>query len=185
MPAAAKRRAPAKAKPALAAWLPKAAAAELLGVRPRQLERRESQGFIESRREPRKPNESTSRVLYSRADLLALKAGRPNVHARPEREPANGAAPAAQVALQTPGTALAKIASKPNAFDFAGFVAALAQAKAEPKPWLTLDEAAEWSGLSRSYLLECARAGARYVLNQGSSKRASWRFSREGLRAGK
>ena len=70
-------------KPALEAdWLPKPAAAKLLGVAVRQLERRTRQGYIESRREERQINQTTAPVVYSRVDILALKAGKPNIHAR-------------------------------------------------------------------------------------------------------
>lgn len=55
-------------------------------------------------------------------------------------------------------------------------------APAPPKPWLSLDEAAGYSGLPRAWLLAQARNGSWLALNVGSAKRASWRFSRGGLR---
>ncbi len=52
---------------------------------------------------------------------------------------------------------------------------------AAPKPWLTLDEAAEYSGLPKAYLLTLARGGCDLARNVGTEKRASWRFNRDAL----
>ena len=49
-------------------------AAMMLGVSLRQIERRESQGYIEKRKAERRMGESTARSEYSRADIEALKA---------------------------------------------------------------------------------------------------------------
>ena len=54
------------------------------------------------------------------------------------------------------------------------------------RPWLTLDEAAEFSGLPKSWLLLQARGGIGrepfvHAINVGTERRASWRFSRAAL----
>jgi hypothetical protein len=70
-----------------------------------------------------------------------------------------------------------------SADPFAGLAAHLAKlAAAFPSPpptvgqWLTLDEAAERSGLPKSWLLAQARSGADFAMNVGSPKKAVWRF---------
>jgi hypothetical protein len=72
---------------------------------------------------------------------------------------------------------------------FAGLAAHLAQlSQAFPsKPatvgaWLTLDAAAEASGLPKSYLLAQAKLGAPYALNVGSAERPRWRFRTESMK---
>lgn len=56
----------------------------------------------------------------------------------------------------------------------------------EPKPWLTLDEAAAWSGLPKSWLLAQARADSLMssvvIINVGTRERPRWRFNREALK---
>lgn len=187
-------------KTALEEWIPKAAAAKLLGVSLRQLERREQKGYIEKKQLPRLPTESTARVLYSRADLVALRAGKPNVHARvvddsgpdPEAsaEPAvsNGAAPTLALVRRA---APAGTEKDPFAA-LAAHLARLSAAYPAPpvaKPWLSIDEAVEYSGLPRSWLVAQARAGAAFAIDVASGgARQIWRFNREALgaaRAGK
>jgi hypothetical protein len=78
--------------------------------------------------------------------------------------------------------------------DVSRVVAALAAQT--PKPWLTLGEAAEFSGLPKAWLLAVARLGhpesaadraycdphgTVVAVNVGSEARASWRFNREAL----
>lgn len=49
------------------------------------------------------------------------------------------------------------------------------------RPWLTLAEAVEYSGLPASYLLAQARAGKARAINVGSGIREFWRFHRASL----
>lgn len=147
-------------------WLTKPDAAALLGVATRQIERREAAGQLRKRTLPRAPGETSARVVYSRADLLALKAGAPNEYAAD-----NG----------TPTTALAA-AGVP--FDFVGaFASALAALKPDapaPRPWLTLDEAAAASGLTARYLL--ANVDYLQALDLGAHTRGGrWRFRLDAL----
>jgi hypothetical protein len=73
--------------------------------------------------------------------------------------------------------------------DVARLVAALAPAPVTPpKPWLTLDEAAEFSGLPKSWLLAQARLDASgyaerciSAINVGTEKQVRWRFNRDAL----
>lgn len=53
---------------------------------------------------------------------------------------------------------------------------------AETRPWLTLPEAAEVSGLPAGWLLAQAKAGAGFALNVAAGARAHWRFNRAALR---
>jgi hypothetical protein len=175
-----------------AEWLPKAEAAALLDVAPRTLERHEAKGYIEKRNAPRGPLGRGNEVEYSVADILALKAGKPNVHARPVAEessmalaPVNGSP-----ATVAPSTALARRNDK-DAGPFAGLAAQLAGLAAfaaqygppaEGKPWLSLREAIDYSGLPKANLLKRARAGTlRAELVSGESAREVWKFNREAL----
>jgi hypothetical protein len=52
----------------------------------------------------------------------------------------------------------------------------------DPKPWLTLDEAVEWSGLTRGYLLYLTETDAVCVRDMGKHSRGGrWRFNRAAL----
>lgn len=189
-------------KPAPEEWLPKADAAKLLGVAVRQLERRQRQGYIEKKSEPRKPMETSAPVFYSRTDILALKAGTPNVHAREvESAPlADDFFDGRGLSAEQTGKALKErqstaLALRPaaDADPFAGLAARLAglsafAAQYNPqviKPWLTLDEAVEYSGLPRAFLLAQAKAGNAFATNVGTDTSHRWRFNRDALGATK
>lgn len=179
-------------------WLGKADAARLLGVATRQVERRTRQGYIDSRREPRGVNETTARVVYSRTDILALKAGKPNVHARPipETEPAaNDASRPISTRLKTDQDGSTALAVRPDTDPFAGLAAKLAGLAAfaaqfppppvtMPGPFVSLAEAVTLSGMPASWLVAQARAGVPWAVNVGTGKREFWRFS-IAVRAGK
>lgn len=82
--------------------------------------------------------------------------------------------------------ALARIAPNDAAVIAALFKAVAMDRKA--KPWLTLAEAVEYSGLPKSWLLAQAReggllCGGQMAINVGTPKQPRWRFSREVLDA--
>jgi len=175
------------------AWLSKSAAARFLGVSERQIERREQQGYIEKRVLPRDPHESMARVEYSRADLEALKAGKPNMYAREvsniidRSRPVNETGKLGDLAHPLSQTALA-IRGRPAGVDgFAALAAHLARlsaayAPAEAVPWLSLRDAAKYSGLPRRYLLDAARDGALFARDVSvGGARSRWMFNREAL----
>jgi hypothetical protein len=164
------------------AWLPKAEAAELLGVSLRQLERRHSEGVVAKRVLPKAKGETASRVVYSRADIEALKAGAP-------RLPSQDGWPllfGERRIAPTDGPQAANL--QPSS---ANMVAGLAQvleslrttqaASAVSRPWLTLEEASGYSGLPATFLLRQARAGVPWAVNVGSDKSVRWRFNRDAL----
>jgi hypothetical protein len=184
-------------------WLFKDEAAALLGVAVRQLEKRARRGFIETKRLPREFNETAARVVYSRTDILALKAGKPNIHAVEVSEKND-----AFIETREPGTTVlavrpttAAVFSQPGkvttrgierADPFAGLAASLAAlAAAFPKPaeppapelppWLSLQQAVEYSGLPATFLVERARSGGIRAVNVGQGSREFWRFHREAL----
>jgi hypothetical protein len=161
-------------------WMPKDRAAKLLGASVRQLERRAQQGYIEKKLGERAPTERNAPVFYSRADILAIKAGKPNVYAREVP-----AAKTEQRAASVPenGNALARVAPPQTPLDWAFIVESARQyALPAPKPWLTLDEAVAFSGLSRAYLLRRAREGWAAAVDQSfGGARSSWRFNRDKL----
>lgn len=149
-------------------WVPKSDAARFLGVSPRQIERRAAAGMIRSRRESRRPDQTAAPVLFSREDLLAIKAGAPNYH--PVVEPATPASESKLAVLPAPAAGLERLAQL------------LGPAPAAPKPWLTLDEAAEYSGLPVRWLRSAASEGRIVAVNVGL-KRPRWLVSRDALAA--
>lgn len=148
-------------------WWTREKAALYLGVDVRKLRKLAQGGRIRRRHVPPGPDRPYQSMLYLAADVVAYKsqaaagdASTGVAHVRPADAPA-GSLPAA--------------------------VALLAQALAPPAPltrvkrWLTLDEAVEYSGLPRRYLLERARAGDPMALNVGTAVRPRWRFDRDQL----
>jgi len=59
---------------------------------------------------------------------------------------------------------------------------AIAQPQPRIKPWLTLIEAAEYTGLPASYLLKQAKYGALDARDVGPRPGGRWRFSRHSLK---
>ena len=166
-------------------WLPKAEAAALLGVSYRQLERRAKAGYVQTQYAERGPTESAAAALYSRADIEALKAGKPNVHARVVPQAERAGLPQQPVLQKSDKAPPSPLMSQD--YDLLAVLAAIAKAGAQPapRPWLTLDEAVAYSGLPAGYLVAKAREGwAAAVDVAGGGSRARWRFSRDGLAKG-
>lgn len=181
------------AKTAHKRWVPKEEAAIMLGISRRQIERREQQGYLEKRIEPRQPNERTARVSYALDDIQALKAGKPNVHARivPDGE--------SMPAVPETGTASIALAPIPphrapqggrSAEPFLAEIAAQLARIAVPAPlaapalkaWIPLADAADYSGLPASFLRAKALSGVPWAENVGTEKRPRFRFNREMLK---
>jgi hypothetical protein len=167
------------------AWVPKQEAAAFLGVSVRQLERLAARGYCEVETRGRDRGRGKMAV-YSRVDLLAYKAGSPNQHAVPVEsvDPAAGGAP------QSPaGSPLALVRSPKGGDDVRSVALYLAQlvagataaAPAPARPWLSVEEAAEFSGLPAAFLRRQAAAGVPWVVNVGTDERPRWRFNRDAL----
>lgn len=156
-------------------WLSKTEAADYAGVSIRSLERREAAGQLEKRILPRGGG-----VVYSKADLKAIKHGNP----RPVILPGPGA-PDPYANGAAAGVAIARAAApRVEPLALIGAVELLAdtiekRGKAAPvKPWLTLEEAAEYSGLPIGWLRKQAIAGVPFVINVGTEKARRFRFCR-------
>jgi hypothetical protein len=136
-------------------WVNKTEAAEILGVSVRQVEIRAAKGEVRKQVLPKKPNERAARVEYLREDLEAIRAGKPNRRGEPTPEP----------------VALAVVAPAGDPFaGLAAHLAALSRAfppPVETRPWLSLTEAAAWSGLPAAWLLAKAREGSPFAVNVG------------------
>lgn len=154
----------------------------MLGVSQRSLERRAANGYIGRKVGARDPHSPSAPVFYSRGDIAALLAGTPNRHAVVQVKP--------QKAVSNDAGESTALAVRPNdALDpFAGLAAHLARLAAAfpapaplPKPWLTLAEAVEYSGLPVWFLVDRARSGGIRAVNVGHGTREYWRFHREGL----
>lgn len=167
-------------------WLPKLEAAKFLDISPRQLERYAARGNVETQVHAREHGRGRQ-ALYARVDLEAIAAGHPNSHAVPitEEEDGNGSAEASRVNPSQPvSTAVAgrKTGGEEIAAGILQRLAANFVPAAPERPWLTLAEAAEYSGLPAAWLRRQARAGAACAMNVGSPAAPRWRFSRELLR---
>lgn len=145
-------------------WITKEAAAKLLGVNVRQVEKRIQAGSIEKRRLPKLPTESVGRVEVARGDVDALLAGTPNSHAvevsnDADKFPAptgDGTADLVRIrkhlGIDDPLAMLRHIAR--TTLDLSP-----APAPPAPRAWLTLDEAAEHSGLTEETIMAQVSAG--------------------------
>jgi excisionase family DNA binding protein len=126
--------------------------------------------------------------IFDRAAVERFKADSeiPMVRAVPEQRPNSGwrsqLVPASEVA---PKTAVA-VTSAADAQAVATTIAAVLREAMQPapavKPWLTLSEASDYSGLSESYLVRAARDGSIRAINLArNGGRAFWRFNRDAL----
>lgn len=190
---------------AASAWVPKQEAAAFLGVSVRQLERLAARGYCEVQTHGRDRGRGKMAV-YSRVDLDAYKAGTPNRHAIPvpaatpaKRNPGDGAlagthgdggALDVRSVLEVPaGSALGLVRSPEGGDDMRSVALYLAQlvagatasAQAPARPWLSVDEAAEYSGLPAAFLRRQAAAGVPWAVNVGSDDRPRWRFNRDAM----
>lgn len=175
------------AEPALSETLSKREVVEYLGKSKRTIEIYIADGRLACEYF-NGPNGRTA--VFRRAIVEALKRDLDTPMYRATKEAASASFNQGNLHLsKEPSAALVPAAPDP----FAGLAAHLAKlAAAFPapapvvKPWLTVDEAAEVSGLPQAWLLKQARKnghGAKCIvaMNVGTEKRAVWRFSREAL----
>jgi hypothetical protein len=150
----------AAAAPAM--WISRQEAAKRLKVSERQVERLVARGAIAKRRLAKEPWQKTPTLLYSAADVKRFLEGERNSSANPL--PAR------------PG---------PNGGELAGILATMARASGEQrlKPWLSLREAAEYSGLPMAFLAHAAETGRIDAVNVSlGEKQKRWFFVRKALR---
>jgi excisionase family DNA binding protein len=166
--------APHREKPTTENWLPKLEAAKFLGVSIRELERKSGAGRIRTRK-VRLAGEKSDRVVYHPVDLATVKREREtNVVMRQEPGTRALAVPAglAIEAQMAPVRAQSEIA------------AALVQTLHQLTPpritkfWLTVQEAADYSGLPPAQIEELVRD--RHVLALGRGPK-TWRVQRSSL----
>jgi len=160
-------------------WLPKKEAAELLGRAIGQLERRAKDGYIAKRAEEKKPWEKSARVYYSRADILALVRGEPNRYPRLMSERST----AGNGGNDGDGNRGSNDSQSNGGSQWDGADTARTAMPAK-KPWLTLAEASQYSGLSQDFLRKQAEAGTIHSVNENVSGQGepAWMFSRKGLK---
>lgn len=140
-------------------WIPKAEAAELLGVSTREIERKAAAGRIRTNK-VRLEGDRSDRTVYSVDDVQRVKQ---------ERE-------AGVMQLAPRGLPPAPEAN-PVFAALAGQLLRNSAPRIE-KPWLSLDEAAEYSGLPQTMLASALRAGGVYALGRGPK---TWRVQRSSL----
>jgi hypothetical protein len=176
-------------------WMTRKEAATTLGVSERQVQRRAEQGYLRVKILPRRLHEKSHTTMYNRADIAAIAAGSPNKYSVLMNSPEDAPEPAPE-----PKKALSTALAAPAADQFAGlpaFLANLSQAvhainatyappaPASPpppvKPWLTLNEAAEFSGLPKAYLRSCAEIKAVRAISTSGGRFRNWRFHRDSL----
>jgi excisionase family DNA binding protein len=93
---------------------------------------------------------------------------------------------AAQPVPRSAPAAVARVAPAGDVQTVAATIAAVLREAMQPapavKPWLTLSEASDYSGLSESYLVRAARDGSIRAINLAKNGgRAFWRFNRDAL----
>lgn len=162
-------------------WISKKQAAEILGVNPRQIEKRAEKGWIDKRYPPRRPHETHARVEYRRADVHAIRDGKPNHCEALELIPkpsSNGTADLARIRENVlPGATRA-------AQELLGLMAPvfrmLQVTHRPPRAWLTLEEAVEYSGLPSPFLAELLRSSQVDNIGRGPK---TWRVRRASLDA--
>jgi hypothetical protein len=143
-------------------WVPKLEAAKIINLSVRQVEHLAAKGELRKRTLPKALSERAARVAYYRPDLEDILSGN-------RKNPAVPFAPAAA----PPAGVLALPAALIDALRERRELPAPA-----PRPWLTLTEAVEYSGLPASWLLAQARRGVPWALNVGQGIKAHWRFNR-------
>jgi hypothetical protein len=149
-------------------WWPRATAAKYLEVSVRKVRMIAAAGQIRRKHVPPAPGRPYQSVVYNADDVKAYKStalAKDRATILPPMNP-GAAAPASLLpqALALLGERLGPPVPPPRV-----------------KRWLTLDEAVEYSGLPRAYLLQQAREGAAFALNVGLFSRARWRFDRDQL----
>ncbi len=168
----------AQAKPEQNEWVTREEAASILGVNERQVQKRAEQGYLERSFLPRRPNERQARVRYARRDLEAILAGTPNQHGipvAPSTEPEPFPGPTGDGS-----TDLARIRKHLGVPDVMPNVWAWPPPAREPRAWLTLEEAAEWSGLPAPIIAELLRTSQVDSIGRGPK---TWRIRRASLDA--
>lgn len=166
-------------------WISKEEAAELLSVKPRQVEKRAAEGYLEKRTLPRQPHEKQARVEYKRADVDAILDGKPNQYGKPmrpempEAPSGDGTADLARFRAAAPPMPIL-----PDPGSIIHFLATLARVlpppRREPRAWLTLAEAVEYCGLPAAELERLLREGLVYSFGRGPK---TWRIQRAALDA--
>lgn len=148
-------------------WWTREAAAEYIGASTRKLRRLAHDGEIRRQHIPPAPGRPYQSMVYNAEDVIAYKA-RASAGDSPDGTP-----------FVSPAASYAPASALPQALEL------LAKSLAPPprvKRWLTLDEAIEYSGLPRGYLLKSARAAVcAFALNVGTHERPRYRFDRDQL----
>ena len=133
------------------------------------------------------PNGKTAAFRRSEVEALKREIDTPTYRATPEVATSRPAR-FADGSTVTMRPALVEASSGSSSDTLAMVTTALARAvqaaaadAPAPKPWLTLAEAVEYSGLPASYLVRRAREGWTAAIDVGTGDKAFWRFNREGL----
>src|SRR5215203_7388969 len=152
-------------------WVSAKDAAKLLGRSERSVLRRYEQGYIRRDAGRREPGASIATPLYSVDDIEALLAGTPNYY------PPDGSS-AAPMRITAASTVYALPAPAATTAEETGDGDA---ALDHSRPWLTLAQAAEYSGLPASYLAWAAGREVFEALDVGIRPGGRWRFHRDSL----
>jgi hypothetical protein len=164
-------------------WITKEEAAKMLGVSTRQIERLAARGLIQRRYiKPGKGNRYGQTQVQGAAVLTMTK----------ERQAAmrgDSGDGSTRVAVAPAARSQTALATNAQADFFTGLAAHLAKLSAAfpppaKNPWLTLDEAAEFSGLTKAWLLEQAASVVPMLAIRDMGKHARggrWRFFRGDL----
>jgi hypothetical protein len=159
-------------------WIRKDAAAERLNVSPRSVLAMAAEGKIQ-RKQERDPGTNQLVMLLHAGDIERL--------AYEREHPAQPVQGETSTALQTLPAALqtlpAKLSNRSAKGVEQGLLSLLTSHAAQPeRPWLTLPEAAEQSGLTERWLVQAAEKNTRGIRDMGRGSRGGrWRFHRSFL----
>src|SRR5271165_5146851 len=133
-------------------WIPRADALAASSLSERQFQRYLADGRIRRKVLPRGPGEPGDHVYVHAADLARVEQARKQGIAIP-------LPPATAVATRTP-SALAAAAAAPESDEEEQADSYTPEPRRRPRQWMTIGEAARWSGLSARYLREACEVGA-------------------------
>lgn len=129
------------------------------------------------------PNGKTA--VFDRAAVEALKLDLDTPTVRAVADMRGAALQAVPLHLRDMVESRAAVRQVMNPDPVALLTAAIARMAPPPapvvKPWLTLSEAVDYSGLPATYLVHEARARKIRAVNVGTGAKEFWRFNREGL----
>lgn len=148
-------------------WPTREAAAELLGVSLATLDRWVAAGKLASARRPRRGKRPA--IVVDPSDVERLRAP-PPAHPGYVTAAATPAATGVELAVREPGAAVGLPGVGPEMLTLVAAIARAVARPSEPEKFLTLEQAAELTGLSVTFLRKRIREGMLRAVRDGAVK---------------